>query len=232
MPLPSEDMVVLARNPEEMAKAQTQLVTWAARKVLIEEAAQAEAEQNLEHAKNTKLRTSGWRNQVTKARKRVTFYKKIQTALEEGYRIVPNFPVTVIATRTSKEKPKYQRETWEGSLNMVQYEALPQGEGRYVDPTPVARKTVEKTGEGRTLTHYTAEGLNEEIDFPFKVVKPQILSNLNKAMTLKLFDEIGVLPGTRKGDPMVIGMINRRDSTYQETTVSFLITWWVDSRDL
>jgi hypothetical protein len=237
VPLHGDDVVVLARNPEEMATAQQGLLSWADAKIRAEQANLDDAQTNLNHAVSMKIRTEGWKRQVSRAKKLVLYYTKMRSALEEGYCIVPNFPIQIIATKTGRKLPKPKKFSNSWNVPAVAYDALPQGEGRYVDPNPTfISEEVEKERNGRTETvtvHSTYE-FQEDIDFPFKTVKPQILSDLDRALKLKLFDEIGVLPqaGRRKGDPMIIGQIKRRDGTYQETVTSFLITWWVDSRDL
>lgn len=71
------------------------------------------------------------------------------------------------------------------------------------------------------------------VDFPFKAIKPQILDDVGKAMALKIFDEIGILPQRRvKADPMVIGQIVIKKGTYDERRLSFLITWWLQESHL
>ena len=49
----------------------------------------------------------------------------------------------------------------------------------------------------------------------------------------KLFDEIGILPATRRhADPILVGRIKRKESAYNEPSMTFLIAWWIDTRDL
>jgi hypothetical protein len=232
IPAPADDVVVLARNPEEMAMAQQGLVSWAQSRVQAETRELEVAEENLTHAKSMKVRTDGWKRQVAMSRKRVTYYTKILSALEEGFCIIPNFPIQVIASRTSKESPKKQTVSRAWEIDTVKYESLPQGEGRYVDPRPKTRQVVRQDGD-KEITRTVTTDFQEDIDFPFKKVRPQVLTDMDRAMKLKIFDEIGVLPDVsrRKGDPMVVGQIKYRDG-YNETVVSFLVTWWIDTRDL
>lgn len=231
----SGDIVVIARNPEEMVHAQQNLIDWADSKVAFERQELAEAEQNLATAKSLKHRTAGWSRQVNLARGRVVYYEKIHSALKEGFCIVPNFPIQVIATRTNK-KPRIVRKRMWNPPDITQ-EQLPQGKGTYVDPTPeFYRGTQTRTlSDGRTTQENFSEttGTHRPVDFPFKMVKPQVLQDLKRATMLKLFDDIGVLPQarTRQPDPMLIGRIRRREGS-RDTTISFLITWWIDSRDL
>ena len=89
----SEDLVVLARDPSEMAEAQQGLIAWMDRKVDVLKGELAEAEENLATAKRMKTRTQGWASVVRRAKNRVTYYEKARTALQEGYCIIPDFPV-------------------------------------------------------------------------------------------------------------------------------------------
>jgi len=237
LPLPmGGDVVVLARNPEEMVDAQKNLVTWATQKVQAEELQLAEVQENLDHAKKMKIRTEGWARQLRLAKGRVTYYRKIKSALEEGYCIIPNFPIQVIGVRTKKKKPStpYNTYTYPDSVPKERHQSLPQGEGDYASPEPTV-KCVSATrmvnGIEKSVTRYKAQDL-QQVDFPFKLVKPQIMSDLKRTMALKIFDEIGVLPATiRQPDPMVIGCIRSREPG-RERVISFLINWWVDSRSL
>jgi hypothetical protein len=86
----------------------------------------------------------------------------------------------------------------------------------------------------------------KEPDFPFRTVKPTVLRQVNKALALKLFDEVGVLPAAGTDinpkrplparhasmpDPMVIGRILRKENG-KTLRASFLLTWWVDTSTL
>lgn len=235
LPGPTQDIVVLARDPQEMAHAQEGLIAWFQSKIAAEKAQLAECEENLATAKRMKTKTDGWRRQVLLAQKRVTFYTKGLTALEEGYCIIPDFPVQLIAVRTTKKRPPRKTHAG-GAWNVpdIASEQLPQGEGRYVSPVPF---TETREGPGREPNSKVRFSLATEfdlVDFPFKQVKPQILKDLSYAMKAKLFDEIGILPGRtrRNADPVLVGRIKRRVSQFNETTLTFLITWWIDTRDL
>lgn len=235
-----DDVVVLARNPSEMAQAQQGLLEWVTEKVAYEQAQLQECETNLAQAQKMKVKTSGWKIQVSKARKRVEYYSKAQSAIQEGYAIVPDFPMDVIAVRTRRKKaPKFgivKKSTWSmPSTSPVICDRLPEGVGSYVDPSPFREEWVTRGRDaaGKEINIYCASNteLDHEIDFPFTTVRPQVLTDLNKAMQHKIFDQIGVLPATAKGDPMVIGRI-LMGGTNSVQALNFLITWWIDTRDL
>lgn len=235
---PSGDVVVLARNPEEMVTAQSGLIQWATQKLAFERRELQEAEQNLEYAKSLKHRTTGWTRQVGLAKKRAIYYEKVLAALTEGYCIVPNFPIQVIATRTKKNAPKKRLNRWQPEN--LPHEQLPAGVGKYVDPTPeFYRGSSERAlsdGRTRTESYIQLTGEHRPVDFPFKLVKPQVMADLKRTAMLKIFDDIGVLPQVetraRRPDPMLIGRIRRREPGGANTNMSFLISWWIDSRDL
>jgi hypothetical protein len=242
LPPPEEDVVVLARNPQEVEQAHDGLLRWAVRKIEIEKALLLDAEAGLTHARRMKLKLSGWENQVRAAQKRVDYYTKIHGAIDAGYCIVPNFPTQLIAVRTDRQRPPNAMETsnWGApSLSPVQRRELPEGAGRYVSPDPVRKdwdeNVMQNDGTKKIVHKAMAIHMDEEIDFPMKLVRPQVLSDLDRAMQLKLFDEIGFLPASntaiRRGDPMVIGRVCMSRG-YQERSVSFLITWWIDTRTL
>lgn len=230
-PPPTEDLVVLARNPEEMVSAQQSLIAWFEQKLDIEKAQLAECEENLANAKKLKVRTAGWARQVALARGRVNYYDKGLAALQEGYAIVPDFPVQVIAVKVKDKVPTRRSYIGHGVPDVEAVTKLKQGEGHYVDPYPETRTTSYETSEGRTR-YSTEPTFYREVDFPFKLVRPQILSDLGVAMKRRIFDEIGVLPGrTRNPDPILVGRILRKDGPHTKV-LSFLITWWIDTRTL
>lgn len=238
IPAPTQDVVVLASTPDEMAHSQAGIIDWATQKLAAEKAQLEEKEANLAHCKKAKYNVERWVRQVQLAKRRVTYYAKILNALQAGYYIVPNFPIQIIAVRTRRASPDAkvkQRERWAPTSPEVKTMELPVGEGKYVGPLPVLERWTEKAVDsaGKDVTMHLARAVDfAEIDFPFSVVKPQILSQLDHAMQLKIFDEIGILPARqRNADPMVIGVIKRREG-YTYHPVMFLISWWIDTRDL
>ncbi len=231
LPPAPDDLVVLANNPAEMQMAQTQLLAWADRKLEILKAEKLEAQQNLAECKKLKVRTTAWTRQVTLAEGRIVAYEKIRSAIAEGYYIVPNFPVQIIAVRTDAKKPRAMT-TWRPPSDITS-DSPPLGDGRYVNPQTLNRV---KHHEDHSTSYKPIDFRN--FDFPFQVVKPKVLSDLDHAMKLKIFDEIGILPapaGPAKravgGDPMLVGIVRRRESS-GHVQVMFLISWWIDTRTL
>ncbi len=237
LPLPvASDLVVVARNPEEMVQAQNQLVSWAIQKVQAEESQVTEFEAQLALAVEMHHRRSGYQKQLNLARGRVTFYTKIRQALEAGYCIVPNFPIEVIAVRTKRSRPKHMeaKGRWAG-LPAVAPDQLPAGEGTYVSPeTKNGHRSYQIEKDGKTETkHITYPTDFRDVSFPARLARVEVLSNLSRAQKLRLFDDIGMLPAHRRSkDPMLIGRIHQRITPYQRNTLSFMIAWWIDTKML
>lgn len=231
----STELTVIARNSEEMLAAQGQLTSWAETKLASIGQELQQAQENFDIAKRNKWRTVGLQSTLNAARKRFLFYEKMKAAVEAGYAIVPNFPIDVFAIRTSKASPAEggTSDPWDEHAQKSELPSL--GEGEYVSdrPTQLQQSWTEKDKENRDITKrwYTA-GEFQDVDFPIRAVKPQILDEVGRAMALKVFDEIGILPARRqKSDPMVIGQIVFR-ANGNERRLSFLITWWLSESHL
>jgi hypothetical protein len=235
----ANDMVVMARNPQELQVAQDRLIKWADSKIKDAQIILKDSEANLEIAKKNKWRVSNWKSRTKMDREQVNYYEKIKAALEEGFCIVPDFPIEIFAIRTTKKAPKrnYKSSIYSPShwVEDQKTNAPPKGEGDYVsvDAKQCTWQTCEENKDGKKITRYHTESDEFVLpDFPIKLVKPHILKDTTRAKTLKIFDEIGILPAQRRGtDPMVIGRIwNRRGRS--EQSISFVITWWIDFRDM
>jgi hypothetical protein len=239
---PADDkLVVIARNPAEMQVAQQQLCSWAANQVDKSLAELREAEDGVAQAKKSKWRTTGFVTNLRYARERFNYYTKVKAALDAGYVIVPNFDLDIFAIRTTKFRPKNEETSgrW-GKPHPSEFENhsdRPQlGDGEYVDPWPQLTHTVETVGEGDKARkeNRAIAGDWRDVDFPYKLAKPQVLDSTSKAMARMIFDKIGVTPHrrARNQDPMIVGQITCKGRPSQEKDISFLITWWVDHTDL
>ena len=78
------------------------------------------------------------------------------------------------------------------------------------------------------MTEYWAKEF-KDIDFPFKLAKPQIMEATAAAMALKVFDQIGCLPQFRAPDPIICGQILKPKD---RQPVTFFIAWWLDTKTL
>ncbi len=240
VPASAADLMVIAHRPEEMRAAQEKTIAWA--KAQLQEA-QAEilaAELALESARSHKWRLEGFKRHVIEPKKKAEFYEKMVTALEQGYVIVPNFPVDIFAIRTKRDVPTGEATSMSWARYLQKSERPASGEGEYVDSQPKIEHETwkENNKEGKEVekhSFYPTQFL--PVDFPVKLVAPQILDATARAMALKVFDELGILPERRQltrrsgVDPMVLGqLVYRRGNT--ERRVSFLVAWWLSARDL
>jgi len=112
------------------------------------------------------------------------------------------------------------------------------------DETAVA-KTGEHTDDGRVIDKRWFSRANFlDVEFPLLACRPAIIDATTRAMALKVFDEIGILPpdsshtdmaAARKGDPVIVGRIvdpRAKPGWAQRKRLSFLIGWFVDTKDL
>jgi hypothetical protein len=230
---------LIARNHEEMLAANESIKQWMSGKVALLKVEAKELTENLEAAKRNKWRTSGFNSALNRVKQSITFYQKIQEAVEHGYTIIPDFPIDVFAIRTSREFPLAQHHFNKDSRwdNTQQHPAqsLESGQGDYVNPFPtrLVSKGIEKDASGKEITtrHFWSDSF-KEMEFPVTAVHPEVLSATQQAMALRVFDEIGICPETRKADPMIIGRILRPKVGWTQKRCSFLIAWFLDVRTL
>ena len=238
----TRDVHVFARSPIEMEGAQKTLVLWATNKISVVYRELVEAQQNLDIAKKNKWRHLPWQNRVSRLKKKIVFYQKIRSALKAGYYILPPFPgVDVFAIRTKKKEPKdHYREhrshyTADAAEHRQEPQKLIEGEGEYRSALPTTDwwREDHTDKEGKAIERYASVAVDwNEVDFPFTLVKPEIMAETAKAMALKVFDQLGVLPrgGRRKKDPIVVGQILHPDR--DRDPVTFFIGWWLDTSGL
>ena len=233
------DIHVFARNPSEMQGAQRAMIHWATNKIAATFRDLSEASENLRVAKAHKWRSSAWQTRVRRLKKRVSFYQKVRSALKAGYYIVPPFPVELFAVRTDGKIPKRNKflSQYPHSWHLVEGQTprlLPEGEGRYVsDEATLLRRDVSYSdSDGKRVQQYEyfADEFSE-IDFPFKLVKPEVMVETARAMAIKVFDQLGVLPsGARGKDPIVVGQIVPPEPN--RDPVTFFVAWWLDTEGL
>lgn len=225
---------LIATSPTEMVANQNSLMEWCDQKIAVEQQEIGDLEANLAIAKANKWRVKPWQSRISRARRKILFFEKVKQALQAGYYIVPPFPVQVFAIRTDAQKPQAHTTTWVGATHEQSAKRLPPGDGDYVSNLPeVWQRDIDwvEKGEKKTGTQYFAKAFRD-VDFPFSFAKPQVLEATSKAMALKLFDQMGVLPrfGRAGGDPIVVGQI-LHPSQYREP-LTFFVAWWMNSDDL
>jgi hypothetical protein len=238
---------LMATNPYMMTKAQDRLIDWAKRKLVELKAELKDHQGNLAIAVKRKIRTEAYKRYIVTTTKKIEFQEKVLAALEAGFCIVPDMDVDLFAVRTTKKNPpgkvhfnrREEADRWPTHPDVpdVQTNSPPKGEGQFVDVRPFSREgsttyTDHKTGKAMVRQDVWASKFDPLIDFPFKLAKPAILDQTTKAMALKIFDEIGVLPKSRvQPDPVIVGRIVRKVG-YTWQRFNFLIAWFLDTKDL
>jgi hypothetical protein len=170
-------------------------------------------------------------NQYRKSVKLGEYYEKIKGALLAGYYIVPNFPIQMFAIRSKRgRKPKgYSTNYW--TSHEQKANELPSGEGDYQNPFPLRYRNSEKVGDKYETMNYPTEWDNME--FPITMAKAPIMEAATTALGLKIFDQIGVMPATRKKeDPVIIGQIFHKRGPGSVKRVSFMIAWHLNTNML
>lgn len=231
------DFTVMALDPTQMVGAQRSLILWSARKIQAEKELLKDAEHQLAVATQNKWQTSAWKRRVALSTGKVEFYRKIKMALEAGYYIVPPFPLDIFAIRVKRETPKRQESSWRGRPQIQKAEILPAETGQYVSDRPKTESyqydDTDHAGKVVVKTSYFASQ-HQPVDFPFKLARPEVMTATAKAMALRIFDRIGILPNERRvADPLVCGQIlDPHHSTYADKPVTFFIAWWLDTNTL
>ena len=244
--LPSVHLV--ARNTNEMELSRGRLLQWLTQKVETEKAELADVLHAFEIAHKNKWSSSTLERQAKRCADRVQFYTKILTAVAAGFTIIPNFPVDYFAVRVQRPNPRAQlaeiknaSEYEDASTQVTDEEPqiLPPGDGRYVNPSQLVKRSSltekdEKTGK-ESLTKLAWPTSFADLVFPVECARPEIMSATAEAISLKLFDAIGICPqGTVNADPLIIARIlQKKYSGHQERKmVSFLLAWHLDLRTL
>lgn len=228
------EQTLVALTPADMAPAQHDLLTWCDGKVAAVQAELRDLETNLELATE-----HGWKHTtvaaaINRAKKRVLYYEKMKAAVEAGYLIVPNFPIDVFAVRVQRQR---QREATSAyayghAYKEAKAELLPAGEGRYVDEellTHDESHTETVDGKTKTISRYVS-GDYDAVDFPVIAVKPAVLAATQRAMALKVFDQVGTVTNSVGRDPIVVGRL--LDPRGNGRCVTFFVAWWLDLASL
>lgn len=248
----TEDVSLCAMNMGQMKIAQSQLANWFRGKLSVLEGDLSETEAALNVAEENKWATGTFKSQITRLKARMRFYEKCAIAAEAGYCIVPNMPCDLFAVRTNRIAPRRNDTTQSSAAREARSESPAAGLGEYVDDATSIQKVRESECDPVTkrLTVpalFTAAEWGDEIDFPISVCKPEVMSATAQAMAMKVFDEIAVVDDgvsgsgvnanrsaqSRRGDPLVIGIIRNPDRTqWNDKRLSFLIAWHIDTRTL
>lgn len=227
------DLNLVALSPVDLAPTQTALSAWCTEKIASLQHEQAELDEHLLIAQANGWKLSALNASLNRTAKRITYYEKLQLAVQEGYLIVPNFPVTTLAVRVKREKPTHETTTWRHSGIAAKAQLLPAGDGRYVDESVLLRdESYDVEGKDGKQEHKTLRVADsfDEPDFPFAMVKPAVLAAAQKAMALKVFDEIGMVRNTSGRDPIIVGRL--LDPRGNGRCTTFFVAWWLNTADL
>jgi hypothetical protein len=230
-----DDLTLVALTPADMVPAQAELAAWCDRKLVAVKAEQSDLEANLELAT-----MHGWKHasvaaMLNRTAKRVLYYEKIKAAVEAGYLIVPNFPIDVFAVRVQRAKQREATSTYRQrqDYQTAKAELLPAGDGRYVDDRlfTTDESYDERLPDGKTkrIERY-ASGDYDAVDFPVIAVKPAILKATQRAMALRIFDQMGTVTNQSGRDPIVVGQL--LDPRGNGRRVTFFVAWWLDTASL
>lgn len=224
---------LVALTPQEMGPAQADLASWLNEKIKALEQESKELDEHMLIARANGWKLTSLTANINRTARRITYYDKVKQAVEAGYLVVPNFPVTLMAVRVDREKQPEKTASWRSSVSRAEPQLLPAGQGRYVDEALFTHDHTSKIPDGkggeRTESLY-ASGDYDEPDFPFAMVKPVVLDATQRAMALKVFDTIGVVRNDSGRDPIMVGQI--LDPRGRNRCVTFFIAWWLDTRSL
>lgn len=247
---PEKHLIVAASNPQQMQVAQQDLVVWAQNRLATIDAERTEAQANLEAAKAHKWKHTPFVRIVAKLTHQYEYYEKLKDALAAGYTIIPpHRDIDIFAIRTTQKRParnETEREVTPWGNRPVPADQItdapPSGDGKYVNATAQIERVRLKNGiDALGKEQFIDRAWTTKFDdvaFPFLLVKPEILNSTKQAMDWLFFDDIGCVPGRRRArqgaDPMIIGRIHEGPWRYgsPKKTVYFLISWFVNTKDL
>ena len=226
----ADDLQLTALFPHEMLSSQVQLIEWVTRKLVILQANADELQESYLHAKSCKWKHTAIQSAHSREVKRIEFYEKMKSALEHGYCIVPNFPITLFAIRTNRKRVEQGFTTNWSNRHEQDAQQLPMDEGDYKNPFPIVHKR-EITPGTETKNQYFAKDW-DDFECPINMAKPVIMKATTQAMALRVFDQIGIMPEAKKEDPVIIGQIFIKNGWYSRKTVSFMIAWHLNTNVL
>lgn len=218
---------LIAFNPVELQQSHDVLKTWLVEKYRQCLGQAKELRESFEMAKKHKWKSSSIGAAMKREENRANYYDKALKAVEAGYLLIPPFPLAVFAVRTNKVGPPAKVVSYKrGVPNAHPSQNAPGGEGEYVDNQVFYESASYKDEKGNEKETYWATRFDSEIDFPLEAIKPELMERANKAMLLKIFDEIGLV-SQRDADPILVGSILYKVG-WSEKRMNFFLAWWLD----
>jgi hypothetical protein len=239
-PLPSP-LPLVAIGREDFPVAQQRLIRICEHHVAEQSSLAAELRESIAIAKRNKWRASGYDRALRMADRRVLYYQRVISALREGYMVMPNLNADVFAVRTKRPDavPQSNESTWRHpEPNPVAPDRnLPVGEGVYVSDVPVVEissyAVPAADGKPPKTTYSTVPVDTQSPEMPLILARPVLLEAAQRAMALRVFDEIGLVGAnrrSRRADPMLVGRLH--DPRGKGRMLTFFLAWFLDERSL
>ncbi len=231
---PDEDLFLFARNREELETANARLALWIEEKKAHILANARELEVACAQAQKNKWAVKPLRTQLNLRMREWNYYDKLSKVVDAGYTLVPspwNTEVFAIRVKRKKATHRVDSSTYSADIPDQRTDSPPAGEGRYVSEQSVGELYTRelKDSKGKDVTHYYAESLEfADVAFPVIAAKPALMNAAAQAMSLKVFDELGIAPSASGRDPLMLGVVKGPNGREQ----SFIIAWYVDVRGL
>jgi hypothetical protein len=234
----------VAVNGTEMVQAKAKIQTWLEQKLQSIEDEIASIQEVYDAAVRHKWKSSTFKGQLLREKGKHLYYGKLLAACNAGFVIVPNMNVDVFAIRVKRSRPNAKSAinkatSYEPSTPRIddeREERLSIGDGRYESPlqTTDTIRWDEKNDKNEIVHKVKSYALEfAELEFPLAIAHPLVMDATARAMSMKIFDRIGIVRDRQQtsGDPIVLGQITRKVG-YQLKTASFLIAWFLDVRTL
>lgn len=250
--LPTSEVHLVARSPEEMKAAQGGLLAWLKDKLTEIEIEVRELNAGLEEARRNNWKTDALVRACNRTISLEAFYFKVLMAVEAGYVIIPEFPIDVFAIRVTRGgvrvSQREQNSSWGWpTIDDERSDHAPAGAGRYENPAQTVRnwEYKDKNAKGEEVTRRVTAPVDfqPEIVFPMIAARPVVMNATAQAMALKVFDQVGICRPVQqtatgravaswgKGDPLIMGQILHRRASGLKV-VSFIIAWYLNLNEL
>lgn len=227
--------LMTATDRPTLVSAHGNLEAWIDTKIAALAGELAEMATEHERALERKWAVKPFERQMDKTSKHLAYLRKVKAALAAGYSIIPNLRIDVLAVRVNKNPRHLMQEVEERPS--VSAEKLPIGDGTYVSPSPEYRSwQIERPNRNGQGTHHVTIYETTDhapVDIPHVLMKRDLADALHLALEQKLFDEIGIVRDTPRGDPVLVGRIlSTKASGWNRDGVAFFIGWWFDPKVL
>lgn len=229
-----QNLSLVALSPSEMPATQAALGEWCLQKCAELKRELADLEEHALIAAGNGWKLRGLNASISRTEKRIVYYSKMKDAVDAGFLMVPNFPVTLLAVRVKSAKMRTTESEYSISSRFdAKPELLPTGEGGYVDERVFHSNESYDTPDGKGGTKHVTRYVSGEYDapdFPFAMVKPAVLQRTQEAMARRIFDTIGMVENRSGRDPIMVGQL--LDPRGNDRRVTFFLAWWLNTRDL